>query len=40
MIRKTKKGWKVVSHKTGKSFGTYSSREKAVQRLRQIKRFS
>lgn len=39
MIKKTSKGWKVISHKTGKSFGTYPSKEKAIQRLRQIKYF-
>ena len=37
MIRKVKAGWKVVSHTTGKSFGTYRSHAAAVKRLRQIK---
>lgn len=40
MIKKTKKGWKVVSHQTGRSFGTYPSKQKAEQRLRQIKYFA
>lgn len=40
MIKKVKGGYKVVSHKTGKSFGTYSSYKKAKERLKQIKRFS
>ena len=39
MIIKTKKGWKVVSHTTGKSFGIYPSEAKAEQRLKQIKYF-
>jgi hypothetical protein len=39
MIRKTKKGYKVVSHQTGRSFGEYSSRKDAEERLRQIKVF-
>lgn len=39
MIIKTTKGYKVVSHTTGRSFGTYPSRIKAEQRLRQIKSF-
>lgn len=39
MIRKTKQGYKVVSHKTHRSFGVYPSRKKAIQRLRQIKFF-
>lgn len=37
-IRKTRKGWKVLSH-SGKSFGVYSSWAKAVKRLRQIEWF-
>jgi hypothetical protein len=40
MIRKTKQGYKVVSHTTGRSFGTYKSKKAALKRLRQIKRFS
>ena len=39
MIRKTNKGWKVINHKTGKSFGTYPSKAKAKMRLKQIKTF-
>jgi hypothetical protein len=38
-IKKTRKGYKVISHTTGKSFGTYSSLAKAKQRLKQIKYF-
>lgn len=39
MIRKTKDGYKVVSHQTGKSFGTYPTKAGAEKRLKQIKRF-
>lgn len=39
MIRKVRRGWKVISHRTGRSFGTYPSRRKAIQRLKQIKFF-
>ena len=39
MIRKVKAGWKVVSHQTGKSFGTYKTKAAAERRLTQIKRF-
>ena len=39
MIRKVKNGWKVISHKTGRSFGVYPSKKKAMQRLKQIKYF-
>jgi len=39
MIRKVKSGYKVVSHKTGKSFGTYKTKKQAQKRLKQIKRF-
>jgi len=38
MIRKTSSGkYKVLSHQTGKSFGTYTSKAKAITRLRQMK---
>jgi hypothetical protein len=40
VIRKTPKGYKVVSHQTGRSFGTYPTRAQAVKRLRQIKAYS
>jgi len=40
MIKKTKAGHKVISHTTGRSFGTYSSKKKAKARLKQIRRFS
>lgn len=39
MIRKTKSGWKVLSHTTGRSFGTYKTKKLAFKRLRQIKYF-
>jgi hypothetical protein len=39
MIRKVKGGYKVVSHQTGKSFGTYKTKAAAEKRLAQIKRF-
>ncbi len=39
MIRKVKAGYKVVSHTTGRSFGTYTSKAKALKRLRQIEFF-
>lgn len=39
MIRKVKSGYKVVSHQTGKSFGTYKTKAAAQKRLKQIKRF-
>jgi len=39
MIRKTPKGYKVVSHTTGRSFGTYRSKAQAQKRLRQIEYF-
>jgi hypothetical protein len=39
MIKKVKGGYKVVSHQTGKSFGTYKTKPAAQKRLAQIKRF-
>lgn len=39
MIIKVKGGYKVVSHTTGHSFGTYKSKKAAEKRLAQIKRF-
>lgn len=39
MIVKVKEGYKVVSEKTGRSFGTYPSMEQAKKRLRQIEFF-
>ena len=38
VIRKTKKGWTIFS-KTGKPLGSYSSRDAAAKRLRQIEFF-
>ena len=40
MIKKTKTGYKVVSHTTGRSFGTYPSKKKAEERLKQIRRYA
>ena len=40
MIRKTKGGYKVLSHKTGKCLGTYKTKKEAENRLKQIKGFS
>ena len=39
MIRKVKGGYKVIRHTTGRSFGTYKTKEKAKKRLKQIKMF-
>ncbi len=39
MIRKVSGGYRVVSHTTGKSFGTYPTKAAAEKRLAQIKRF-
>ena len=39
MIIKTRKGWEVVSLRTHRSFGTYPSKAKAIQRLTQIERW-
>jgi hypothetical protein len=40
MIEKRGKFWVVKSHTTGRSFGKYLSRRKAVERLKQIQMFS
>lgn len=37
MIQKVPGGYKVVSHQTGRSFGTYATRSEAEERLRQMK---
>ena len=34
MIIKTRKGWKVISHKTKRSFGTYPSRKKGITKIK------
>lgn len=39
MIIKAKEGYRVVSEKTGRSFGTYPTREQAEKRLRQVEFF-
>jgi hypothetical protein len=39
MIRKVKGGYRVISHQTGKNFGTYKTKKAAQKRLKQIKRF-
>ncbi len=39
MIRKVSGGYKVVSHQTGKSFGTYPTKAQAERRLFQLSHF-
>jgi hypothetical protein len=39
MIRKVRGRYKVLSHTTGRSFGTYKTKAEAKKRLRQIKMF-
>jgi hypothetical protein len=40
MIKKTSKGYKVVSEKSGKNLGgPYKSKEQAVKRLQQVEYF-
>ena len=39
MIKKTKNGYKVVSEKTGRSFGEYRSLAAAKKRLQQVEYF-
>lgn len=39
MIRKIKEGFRVLSEKTGRNFGTYKKLEDAKKRLRQIEFF-
>lgn len=39
MIKKIKEGFRVVSEKTGRNFGTYKKLEDAKRRLRQIEFF-
>ena len=40
MIKKTAKGYKVISHKSGKNLGgPYSSHAKAVKRIHQVQYF-
>ena len=39
MVKKVKGGYRVVSHQTGKNFGTYKTKVAAQKRLAQIKRF-
>jgi len=36
-IRRVKGGFKVTSHRTGRSFGTFKTRKAALRRLRQMK---
>jgi len=40
MIKKTKDGWRVVSHISGKNMGTYDTKKEAQERLKQILRFT
>jgi hypothetical protein len=39
MIIKTKNGYKVISHRTGRSMGEYRTKREAEIRLKQLKRF-
>lgn len=39
MIIKTRKGYKVVSEKTHRSFGTYKTKQEAKERLKQVEFF-
>lgn len=39
MLKKVIGGWEVLSHTTGRSFGTYKTKREAQKRLRQIKMF-
>jgi hypothetical protein len=39
MIKKTKSGYEVVSHTTGRNLGKYKTKKEAEERLRQIKYF-
>lgn len=39
MIIKTRKGYKVLSHKTLRNFGVYKTKKEAMKRLKQIKFF-
>lgn len=39
MIRKSKAGYTVVSHTSGRKFGTYRSKAAAKKRLAQVKMF-
>ncbi len=39
MIVKVGRKWKVVSEQTGRSFGTYDTKEEAKRRLRQVEYF-
>ena len=39
MIKKVKNKYVVVSEKTGRSFGTYSTKAEAERRLRQVEFF-
>jgi len=37
MITKTRRGWEVISHKSGRCMGIYSSKAQAQARLTQLK---
>jgi hypothetical protein len=39
MIRKVKGGYRIVSHTTGKNLGTFPTKARAQQHLKQIQRF-
>lgn len=39
MIKKTTKGYEIISHKTGKCLGRYKTKKEAETRLKQLRRF-
>lgn len=39
MIKKTKSGYEVVSHTTGRNLGKYKTKNEAKERLKQVKYF-
>ena len=39
MIKKVGRKWQVVSEKTGRSFGTYTTKKEAQKRLGQVEFF-
>ena len=39
MIKKTKRGYEVISHRTRKCLGIYRTKKEAEKRLKQIQRF-
>lgn len=39
MIKKTKKGYEVISHRTGKCLGIYKTKKEANSRLNKLRRW-